>query len=211
MKRPSRRLENNLRAQGYRAVVGLDEVGRGAWAGPLVGAAVVLDGRTVIPGLRDSKLLTARVRETLYPNIVARARAWSVTVIGVEELNLHGLSWANREAFLRAVRTLSVTADFAVTDGKIDFRLGMPSLALVDADTSVACVAAASILAKVTRDRLMHELHEHYPNYGFDRHVGYGTADHRAALHRHGPSPLHRRGFAPIRSLLDTGGILQTS
>jgi ribonuclease HII len=189
--------ENALARAGLEPVAGIDEAGRGACAGPLVVAAVVLDKASIrrIPGLADSKLLTPAAREGVYDSIVSHALDWHVTVIPHTEIDALGLHVCNVEGMRRAFAGLRVRPAYALTDGFPVQGLGAPNLAMWKGDRVAASVAAASVVAKVTRDRMMHELDERYPVYGFRRHKGYVTGEHLRALAEHGPSPVHRRSF----------------
>jgi len=193
--------ERALRRHGADLVAGVDEAGRGACAGPLVaGAAILPPGRAgIVPGLADSKLLTAKARERCYEQVVRRALAWSVVVVDHDECDRLGMHVANLAALRRAVATLDVRPQFVLSDGFPVDGLGVPGLAVWKGDRVAACVAAASVLAKVTRDALMTGLHEHYPAYDFATHKGYITEDHTAALLEHGPSPVHRMRFVNVR------------
>ncbi|WP_436699201.1 ribonuclease HII [Nocardioides sp. BYT-33-1] len=193
--------ERALRRHGFEPIAGVDEAGRGACAGPLVaGAAVLPAGKAgIVPGLADSKLLTAAARERCYDQIVKRALAWSVVVIPHDECDRLGMHVANVEALRRAVAKLSLPPSYVLTDGFPVDGLGVPGLAVWKGDRVAACVAAASVLAKVTRDRLMRELDEQWPAYDFKTHKGYITATHSAALEEHGPSPVHRMRFVNVR------------
>ncbi|WP_169953539.1 ribonuclease HII [Microbispora sp. H11081] len=188
--------ERALARRGFTPVAGVDEAGRGACAGPLVVAAVVL-GRD-IDGLGDSKLLTEAVRERLYERITATARAVNVVVIPPGEIDARGLHKCNIAGMRRAVAGLGLDPGYVLVDGFPVAGLPAPSLAVWKGDQVAACVAAASIVAKVTRDRLMHGLDEIYPQYGFALHKGYVTPGHRRALVRHGPSPHHRFSFVTV-------------
>nr|WP_218849465.1 ribonuclease HII [Nocardioides perillae] len=193
--------ERALRRTGLDPVAGVDEAGRGACAGPLVAAAVVLPaGKAgVVPGLADSKLLTERARERCYEQVVRRAAAWSVVVVGPEECDRLGMHVANVEALRRAVALLDVRPAYVLTDGFPVDGLGVPGLAVWKGDRVAACIAAASVVAKVTRDRIMAELHGQWPAYDFAVHKGYTTDLHQEALLRHGPSPVHRWRFVNVR------------
>jgi ribonuclease HII len=193
-------MERRLRRRGFEAVAGADEAGRGACAGPLVAAACVLPPgrRGRVPGLADSKLLTAAARERVYQEVVERAVSWSVVVIPVEDLDARGMHVTNIEALRRAVWTLHPGPDYVLTDGFPVSGLTQPTLAVWKGDRVAACVAAASVLAKVTRDRIMLELHERWPEYDFAGHKGYITDVHSAALDRHGPCPEHRMRFVNV-------------
>ena len=193
--------ERALRRHGLEPVAGVDEAGRGACAGPLVaGAAILPPGKAgIVPGLADSKLLTAAARERCYEQVVRRAVAWSVVVVSQEECDRLGMHVANVEALRRAVAKLAVPPSYVLTDGFPVDGLGSPGLAVWKGDRVAACVAAASVLAKVTRDRIMTDLDEQWPAYDFKTHKGYITATHTAALEEHGPSPIHRMRFVNVR------------
>jgi len=194
--------ERALRRAGLEPIAGVDEAGRGACAGPLVAGAVVLPpGKAgIVPGLADSKLLTAAARERVYDEVVARALTWSVVVIPVGELDARGMHVTNIEALRRAVSALDPSPDYVLTDGFPVPGLTRPGLAVWKGDRVAACVAAASVLAKVTRDRIMAELHEDLPMYGFDEHKGYCTGSHGEALAEHGPSAAHRWSYVNVAS-----------
>src|SRR3954453_9776661 len=199
-------MERSLRRRGFAAIAGADEAGRGACAGPLVAAACVLPAgrRGRVPGLADSKQLTPAARERVYAEVVERAVAWSVVAIPVGELDARGMHVTNLEALRRAVLTLEPEPDYVLTDGFPVGGLGRPGLAVWKGDRVAACVAAASVLAKVTRDRMMLELHERWPQYDFAEHKGYITDVHSAALARYGPCPEHRMRFVNVRSARDS-------
>src|SRR3954449_3984789 len=198
-------LERSLRRRGFASVAGADEAGRGACAGPLVAAACVLPAgrRGRVPGLADSKLLTAAVRDEVYAEVVDRALAWSVVAIPVGELDARGMHVTNIEALRRAVRGLELEPDYVLSDGFPVSGLSQPSLAVWKGDRVAACVAAASVLAKVTRDRMMLDLHERFPHYGFAEHKGYITDAHSAALDAHGPCQEHRMRFVNVARARD--------
>lgn len=193
--------EAALRRAGFDLIAGADEAGRGACAGPLVAAAVILrPGRAgEIPGLADSKLLTPLARERVYSHVVERALAWSLTCIEADECDALGMHHANLNALRRAVARLRPEADFSLTDGFAVSGLSMPSLAIWKGDRVAACVAAASVIAKVTRDRIMAGWHEQFPGYAFDVHKGYCTGLHQERLEALGPSPIHRWCFDNVR------------
>lgn len=192
---PTRKIEQELWAEGYEAVVGIDEVGRGAWAGPLMVGAAILPRDTRVLGVRDSKLLTERDRERLFDRIAAWCVAWSVGAASEDECDELGMAAAQRLACRRAVAGLGVVPDVAVTDGSWDFV--SPTVARVEtrvkADRDCLSVAAASILAKVVRDREMRAHAESYPAWGFETNKGYPCPLHKAALQGYGPSAIHRR------------------
>ncbi|HEX3812090.1 MAG TPA: ribonuclease HII [Mycobacteriales bacterium] len=193
-------LESALNRRGLAPVAGVDEAGRGACAGPMVVAACILPTglRGRVPGLDDSKLLTPAARERAYVEVRRRALSWSVITIPAERIDATGLHVCNVEGMRRAVAGLDVSPAYVLTDGFSVPGLPMPSLAVWKGDHTAACIAAASVLAKVTRDRIMTELHEHYPAYAFDVHKGYVTRRHAEALHRHGPCDEHRRSYANV-------------
>jgi len=196
--------ESALARAGFEHVAGADEAGRGACAGPLVVAACILPQgrRGRIDGLDDSKLLSAPTRERLFGEVTRRALAYSVVVIPPGEIDAFGLHVANLAGMRRALGTLRPAAQYALTDGFPVAGLGVPSTAVWKGDATVACIAAASILAKVTRDAIMTDLHEDWPHYGFARHKGYITPSHSAALAEHGPCPHHRRRYVNVRRAL---------
>ena len=193
--------ERALRRQGIEPIAGVDEAGRGACAGPLVaGAAILPPGKDgIVPGLADSKLLTEKARERCYAQIVRRALAWSVVVVSHEECDRLGMHVANVEALRRAVALLDLPPAYVLTDGFPVDGLGAPGLAVWKGDRGAACIAAASVLAKVTRDRIMTDLDAVWPAYDFKTHKGYITDVHAAALTEHGPSPVHRMRFVNVR------------
>jgi len=183
-------------------LAGVDEAGRGPLAGPVVAAAVILDDEQPIEGLADSKALTAKRREMLFDEIRAKALCCSIAEASVEEIDEINILQATMLAMRRAVEGLRLKPAMVQVDGNRIPVLSVPAQAIVKGDALVQAISAASILAKVHRDRLCVSLHESYPHYGFDGHKGYGTAEHLAALRRHGPSPAHRRSFAPVRMAL---------
>jgi ribonuclease HII len=193
--------ERALHRAGMSHIAGVDEAGRGACAGPLVaGAAILRPGKGgEIPGLADSKLLTEKARERCYAQIVRRALAWSVVVIEPDECDRLGMHVANIEALRRAVALLDVPASYVLTDGFPVDGLGVPGLAMWKGDRVAGCISAASVLAKVTRDRLMVALDGDHPAYDFKTHKGYVTEVHNAALLEHGPSAVHRMRFVNVR------------
>jgi ribonuclease HII len=193
--------ERALRRAGMDLVAGVDEAGRGACAGPLVaGAAILRPGRSgEIPGLADSKLLTEKARERCYDHIVRRALSWSVVLVPADECDRLGMHVANIEALRRAVALLDVPPQYVLTDGFPVDGLGVPGLAMWKGDRVAACISAASVLAKVTRDRIMVALDRDHPSYDFKTHKGYVTDVHNAALLEHGPCPEHRMRFVNVR------------
>ncbi|SDX02635.1 RNase HII [Lysobacter enzymogenes] len=183
-----------------RLIAGVDEAGRGPLAGPVAVAAVILHPRRRIDGLDDSKKLTETKREALFPLIQERALAWRIEFVEVEEIDRINIFQATMAGMRRALLALAPQADLARVDGNhLPKGLPCPGEALIGGDALEPSIMAASILAKVARDRLMLQLHDTWPQYGFDRHKGYSTAAHLAALRAHGPCPQHRRSFAPVR------------
>lgn len=188
--------EERARNDGYRLVCGVDEAGRGPLAGPVCAAAVILPSDCVIEGLNDSKKLTEKRREALYDIICEKAVSYGIAMADQEEIDRLNILNATFLAMKRAVKALSPTADFALIDGnRTPTELGIPSLCIVKGDGISASIAAASVLAKVTRDRFMFTLDKQYPEYQFAKHKGYPTALHRALVVEHGPSPVHRKSF----------------
>lgn len=210
MHRITLRYEQKKFRLGFTACIGCDEAGRGSWAGPLVAAAVAvrpdqLRSLRRRPRVDDSKRLSEQRRERAYDFLTARL-PWAVHVIAADELDRRGLAEANRRAITQAAAQLAAEHAFVVIDGA-GFAVAGPHACLVDADARVFCVAAASIIAKVTRDRSMRALHEQYPRYGFAQHKGYGTPEHQTALATHGPCLIHRRSFEPIHTMLGNPNI----
>jgi len=199
--------ERVLVRAGLGPVAGIDEAGRGACAGPLVVAAVAIDRwrGDDLAGIADSKALTARAREAAYRTIVQSALAWHVVVIEPGEIDRFGLHVCNVAGMRRALAGLAASPGYVLTDGFEVPGLAVPALAMWKGDQVAACVAAASIVAKVTRDRIMTGMHAEYPQYGFARHKGYSTPSHMAALDACGPSPVHRRSFVNVSCRLDGG------
>lgn len=200
-------LERALQRRGFRYVAGADEAGRGACAGPLVAAAAILpEGkRGEIDELADSKLLTPAARERVYAEVVARALAYAVVVVPPAEVDARGLHVCNLSAMRRALASLTIGPEYVLTDGFPVDGLGAPGLAVWKGDRVAACVAAASVLAKVTRDRMMVELDGRYPDYGFAEHKGYVTDEHSAALILHGPCIEHRFSYVNVAAASGRG------
>ncbi len=201
MAEPNLQTELSLLRQGYRLVVGLDEVGRGAWAGPVVAGAVALplhlgglEGR--LTGVRDSKQLSPRQRESLLPTIQRTALAVGLGFVSAAQVDRMGIVPATRQAMLLALVELGLYPDYLLIDA-LPLPIHIPQRAIIHGDVQCLSIAAASIVAKVTRDRWMIAQDSCYPGYGFARHKGYGTAQHRQALERWGPCLLHRLSFAP--------------
>jgi len=191
--------EDEARAGGFEFVAGLDEVGRGALAGPVVAAAVILDPRAALPaGLNDSKKLTARQRERIAEELRAAAIAYSVGRIEPDEIDRINILQATRRAMLAALDQLATPADYLLIDALELKDANLPQRAIIRGDSISASIAAASIIAKTFRDRLMREYHDLYPQYNFAAHVGYGTRVHMQALRTHGACPIHRKSFRGV-------------
>jgi len=195
---PNLRHERKLWNAGLEAVAGVDEAGVGPMAGPVVAAAVIFSPETFIKGVNDSKQLAPERREELFPLIKERALAFGIGVACAAEVDQLNIFWATMAASERALAALCRTPDHVLVDGRLIPELKLPQTRIVGGDRKSFCIAAASIIAKVTRDRMMAEYDAQYPGYGFAQHKGYCTADHFAALDRLGPSPIHRRSFAPV-------------
>jgi ribonuclease HII len=183
-------------------VAGIDEAGRGPWAGPVVAAAVILDRSCAPAGINDSKLLSRPRREALFDAIMAVAHV-GTGVCTSEEVDRYNVLGATKRAMCRAYEALALKPDMALIDGNQLPALPCEMDAIIDGDALCVSIAAASIIAKVTRDRMMVALAQEYPHYGWERNAGYGTREHQEALARHGVTPQHRRSFAPIRKLLE--------
>ena len=188
-------LENELYAQGYSLLCGVDEAGRGPLAGPVCAAAVILPAGLEIPGLNDSKKLSEKQREALFEPIKAAAKAYGIAFATVEEIENLNILNATFLAMNRAISQLSPQPELALIDGNRNTGITVPSRCVVKGDSRCADIAAASVLAKVSRDRYMLEMAEKYPEYGFDRHKGYGTKLHYEAIRQYGPCPIHRLSF----------------
>ena len=197
---PHFEFERQAMASGLASVCGIDEAGRGPWAGPVVAAAVILDPARIPPGLNDSKKLTEARREALFPIILEQARV-GIGIADHARIDRDNILAATLWAMGDALTQLG-GADLALIDGNRAPELACRVRTIVGGDATSLSIAAASIVAKVSRDRLMRAFDNQYPHYGFARHKGYGTADHRAALDLHGPCPIHRKSFAPIAALL---------
>jgi len=195
-------MQGALERRGLGPVAGVDEAGRGACAGPLVVASCVLrpGDAARFEDLTDSKLMTASARDRMYDVVLRRALDHAVVVISPDEVDSRGVGYANLEGMRRAVARLDVHPGYVLTDGFPITGLTSPALAVIKGDLQVACIAAASVLAKVTRDRIMGELHDELPVYGFDEHKGYITGRHHRALGEHGPSAVHRWSYSNVAS-----------
>lgn len=188
-------IENEIYDSGLSPLCGVDEAGRGPLAGPVCAAAVILPRGLVIEGLNDSKKLSGKKRESLYDEIVEKAVAYGIAFASVEEIEEKNILEATFLAMNRAIEKLAVRPALALIDGNRDKGIAVPARCVIGGDGKCADIAAASILAKVTRDRYMLQLAGQYPQYGFDKHKGYGTAAHYAAIRAYGPSPIHRMSF----------------
>jgi ribonuclease HII len=183
-----------------KTIAGMDEAGRGSLAGPVVAAAVILPKWTRLPGLTDSKLLSAAKREELFAKITKSCQ-YGVGIASHEEVDEFGLLHATYRAYKRAIEDLKATPDHLMIDGCDKFFFDIPHTSIIKGDLKIRAISAASVIAKVTRDRLMLEFAQKYPQYGFDLHKGYGTQRHQRALKEHGPSKIHRKSYAPLKSL----------
>ncbi|MED4981062.1 ribonuclease HII [Geobacillus stearothermophilus] len=192
------RYERELYAAGIERIAGIDEAGRGPLAGPVVAAAVILPPDAYLPGLDDSKRLTAAKREALFAQIEACAVAVGIGIVSAAEIDERNIYEATKQAMAKAVSALSPPPDYLLVDA-MAVPCALPQRRLMKGDANSASIAAASIMAKVTRDRLMKELDRRYPQYGFARHMGYGTPEHLEAIRRYGITPEHRRSFAPVK------------
>jgi len=198
----SLRIEKKLAREGYKLIAGVDEVGRGPLAGPIVAAAVIFPPGINIPGLNDSKKLSRKQREALYPLIREKAIGCGIAAINNRVIDRINIGRANRLAMKRAVLKMAVRPDYLLIDGPM-IRIDLPieQEGITGGDHKCASIAAASIIAKVTRDRIMVKYHRKYPDYGFDEHKGYGTKKHLQRLMKYGPTSLHRRSFYPVSEL----------
>jgi Ribonuclease HII len=201
MRKPTLKHENQLFKKGYKFIAGLDEAGRGSLAGPLVAGAVILPPKVKILGIRDSKLLTPRSREKLFLTITKNCLAWSAGIVSPAEIDELGILPANRTAFERAVKKLHIRPHYLLVDGIRNFESSIKSDFIVKGDQKVFSIAAASIIAKVVRDKMLEALHKIHPEYNFDKHKGYGTAEHLDLISKHGPSEIHRFTFQPIAEI----------
>jgi len=191
-------IESEVQEAGYHWIAGLDEAGRGPLAGPVVAAAVVFPAHSHIVGLRDSKRLTARQRDVVYERIQQQAVAYGIGVISHAQIDQHNILWATQKAMLGAVQQLHDVPDILLIDGITALPTVMAQRLIIRGDACCASIAAASVLAKVTRDRLMLAYAREYPAYGFETHKGYPTAEHYARLRTYGPCAIHRRSFRGV-------------
>ena len=198
LRRPYFHLSDRAHSQN-QILIGIDEAGRGPLAGPVVAGAVALNSETPIVGLADSKRLTSKKRDRLFDEIKRSARAYGIGIADVREIDTHNILQASLLAMRRAYAAVALVADEVWVDGDKDPEITEPTYTLVGGDAKMPEISAASILAKVTRDRMMVEYAVTYPQYGFDRHKGYPTSLHLSRLREHGPCPIHRRSFGPVR------------
>jgi ribonuclease HII len=195
------RYEQTLYAQGVRYIAGVDEVGRGPLAGPVVAAAVILPSDVYLPGLNDSKKLSEAKREELLEQIQANALAIGIGIVSAKEIDEMNIYEATKKAMMKAVNELAIQPDHLLIDA-MQLPLLIPQTSIIKGDASSISIAASSIVAKVTRDRMMKKLGEQYPKYGFEKHMGYGTKEHLQAIEAYGITPEHRKSFAPIREMI---------
>lgn len=201
MQHPTKREENKLYKKGITLIAGVDEAGRGAWAGPLVAAAVILPRDCRIKGINDSKKLLPQARESLYEQINNKAIAINVSILSSKEVDSIGLGPANQKALVQAIELLHVRPEFTLVDYQTIQIKKIPSKSIIKGDAKVFLIAAASIVAKVTRDRLMVSYHKKYSKYNFHNNKGYGTLMHRWSLQRYGLCSQHRLSFEPMKSM----------
>ncbi len=190
--------EDEVRAQGYQTIAGIDEVGRGPLAGPVVAAAVVLPPGKIIKGLNDSKKLSPKQREKFFHLILEQAQGVGIGIVEAAEIDRSNIWRATQKAMAEAVTKLPTYPDFLLIDGKFPLPLPLAQKVIIKGDQRCQSIAAASVIAKVTRDQIMLHYHETYPQYNFARHKGYATKEHLAALRRYGCCPVHRQSFKPI-------------
>jgi ribonuclease HII len=193
-------VEKNLRQRGYQLIAGIDEAGRGPLAGPVVAAAVILPPDYRNSEINDSKQLTPLKRESLFIDIKNAALTFAIGIVSPREIDEIGILNATKLAMRQAVLKLDPKPEFILIDAVAINVEGIPQMTLIEGDAKVFSIAAASILAKVSRDRLMVKYHRQFPQYGFDQHMGYGTEIHLKAISKHGPSPIHRMTFAPLKA-----------
>ncbi|HSW96931.1 MAG TPA: ribonuclease HII [Candidatus Saccharimonadales bacterium] len=205
---PDISLEQSLWQQGFMHVAGVDEAGKGPWAGPVTAGAVMIhEAKQIVKTVRDSKIMTEKQREKAFDEICKKSTAFGVGIVSAEEIDAIGIDPAVKKAMLMALEAIEVTGkiklNYVIVDGsKTKLLEKYPSKRILKGGLYHYTISAGSVLAKVTRDRLMKKFADQYPAYGFEKHVGYGTAIHMQALREHGPCPLHRKSFAPIRKLL---------
>lgn len=196
--------ERNLREQGFSMIAGIDEVGRGPLAGPVVASAVILPETFYLPGLDDSKKISEAKRDMFYERIMAEALAVGIGIIHNDEIDELNIYQATKKAMLTAIAQLSQQPEYLLIDA-MELDVSIPQLSLIKGDARSISIAAASIVAKVTRDRMMKEYGKQYPQYGFEKHMGYGTRTHVEAIGAYGLTPWHRRSFSPIKEMKNRG------
>jgi ribonuclease HII len=194
-------IEKKLAFEGYTLIAGVDEAGRGPLAGPVIAAACILPERFDLPYLDDSKKLTAKRRDDLFDRIREQAVAYAIAGVEAVEIDNVNILNASKMAMKKAVEALTDIPDYVLVDGRDELDIRIRQKAVIDGDAKCASIAAGSILAKVTRDRIMEDLHMLYPQYAFDRHKGYGTKLHMEMLEKYGPCPIHRYSYAPVRDV----------
>lgn len=197
--------ERELTREGYRAIAGVDEAGRGAWAGPLVAAAVILPLEIKLPGLADSKALTPDARERLYVTITRTAHAWAVGIVPAALIDARGITWATYRAMELSLKRLAAAPDYVLVDA-YTLPIPIPHEGIIHGDSHVRSIAAASVIAKVTRDALMEAEDKRFPAYAFAQHKGYGTAQHYEYIQRFGLTPIHRRSYADLTARDESAG-----
>lgn len=197
------KFENELRAEGYKLIAGVDEAGRGSLVGPVVIGAVILPPNLYLERLNDSKKISAKIREKLFDEITAQAISYSIVEVGIEEIDAVNIYQATKNGMLRAVQNLKVQPEYVLVDAmKLELE-NTPARAIIHGDALSATIAAASILAKVYRDRLADEWAKNFPAYGFEKNRGYGTKKHLAAIKNFGFCELHRKSFNPVKSIIE--------
>ncbi|MEA2088336.1 MAG: ribonuclease HII [Patescibacteria group bacterium] len=205
MKYPNSLYENKLIKQGFKTIAGVDEAGRGSWAGPIVAGAVVLPANIKIPDLKDSKMLSPITREKVYKIIIKKAICWSAEIISNKIIDKIGISQANLDVMNKAIKNLKKKPNYLLIDfllkKKIKITNNIPYILIKKGDEKICSISAASIIAKVTRDRIMVSYEKKFPNYGFAKHKGYGTAYHRAMIKKYGICEIHRKSFKPMSNL----------
>lgn len=199
---PNLKYEIELWQKGFKFIAGVDESGCGPWAGPLVAAAVILNPNKRIKKIKDCKLLNSKLREELYEKISREAFDFSFTLIEPAEIDKLGVRIASTKAMKNSLEKLKIKPDFVLSDA-FSIEIDLPQKAIIKGDQVCLSISAASIIAKVKRDRLMEDLHKKYPRYGFDRHKGYGTKLHQEMLKKYGPSNIHRKSYKPIKDILN--------
>ncbi|MFH1188009.1 MAG: ribonuclease HII [bacterium] len=200
---PNQNYENQLYTQGYQYIAGIDEAGRGAWAGPLVSAAVIMPRDKIIKDIRDSKTLTPQKREELCEDIKKISLSWSVAIININFINQYNIGKANIKAFKMAINKLKIKPDYLLIDGILKLKNHpIQQQSIKNGDALVYSIAAASIIAKVARDNILKKEHLRFPEYGFDEHKGYGTKKHQEALGKYGICEIHRTLYKPIIKII---------